>query len=50
LLERHPAIAPIIVGSAAGIDLPAEAYARGGGGLMLWEPVRRGSAGLPSDG
>ena len=38
LLGRHPSAAPIIVGSAADIDLLAEAYARGAGGLLLWEP------------
>ena len=47
LLGRHPAVAPIIVGSAADIDLLAEAYARGAGGLMLWEPD---SSGLSSTG
>jgi DNA-binding NarL/FixJ family response regulator len=38
LLGRHPSAAPIIVGSAADIELLAEAYARGAGGLLLWEP------------
>jgi DNA-binding NarL/FixJ family response regulator len=38
LLGRHPSAAPIIVGSAADIDLLAEVYARGAGGLLLWEP------------
>jgi DNA-binding NarL/FixJ family response regulator len=38
LMGRHPAAAPILVGSAADIDLLAEAYARGAGGLLLWEP------------
>jgi DNA-binding NarL/FixJ family response regulator len=38
LLGRYPSAAPIIVGSAADIDLLAEAYARGAGGLLLWEP------------
>ena len=47
LQGRHPAVAPIIVGSAADIDLLAEAYARGAGGLMLWEPD---SSGLSSTG
>jgi DNA-binding NarL/FixJ family response regulator len=39
LQGRHPAVAPIIVGSVADIGLLAEAYARGPGGLMLWEPA-----------
>ncbi len=39
LLARHPTAAPIIVGSAADIELLAEAYARGAGGLLLWEPA-----------
>jgi DNA-binding NarL/FixJ family response regulator len=38
LLGRHPSAAPIIVGSADDIELLAEAYARGAGGLLLWEP------------
>jgi len=38
LLTRHPTAAPIIVGSAADIQLLAAAYIRGAAGLLLWEP------------
>jgi CheY-like chemotaxis protein len=38
LLGRHSSAAPIIVGSAADIGLLADAFARGAGGLLLWEP------------
>jgi DNA-binding NtrC family response regulator len=41
LLERHPAAAPIVFGSITDIDLLAAAFARGVGGLLLWEPGKR---------
>jgi CheY-like chemotaxis protein len=33
---------PIVIGSLADIDLLAAAYARGAGGLVLWEPRSAG--------
>jgi DNA-binding NarL/FixJ family response regulator len=50
LQGRHPAVAPIIVGSVVDIDLLTQAYARGAGGLMLWEPGQSDASGLPSAG
>jgi CheY-like chemotaxis protein len=41
LLGRYPSATPIVVGSAADIVLVADAYARGAGGLLLWEPASR---------
>jgi DNA-binding NarL/FixJ family response regulator len=38
LLAAHPDAAPIVIGSMADLDLLAGAYARGTGGLLLWEP------------
>jgi DNA-binding NarL/FixJ family response regulator len=38
LLATYPDAAPIVIGSLADIDLLAAAYARGAGGLLLWEP------------
>jgi FixJ family two-component response regulator len=40
LLEMHPTAAPILFGSLADIDLLSATYARGCGGLMIWEPKR----------
>ncbi len=42
LLATHPDAAPIVIGSLADIDLLAAAYARGAGGLVLWEPRSAG--------
>ena len=50
LLGRHPTVLPIIVGSVVDIDLLTQAYARGAGVLMLWEPGQSGASGLPSAG
>ncbi len=38
LLAAHPDAAPIVIGSMTDLDLLAGAYARGAGGLLLWEP------------
>ncbi len=38
LLAAHPDAAPIVIGSMIDLDLLAGAYARGAGGLLLWEP------------
>jgi hypothetical protein len=38
LLAAHPDAAPIVIGSITDLDLLAGAYARGAGGLLLWEP------------
>ena len=38
LLETHPDAAPFLFGSMNDIDLLADAYCRGAGGLLLWEP------------
>ena len=38
LLAAHPDAAPIVIGSVTDLDLLAAAYARGAGGLLLWEP------------
>ena len=50
LLGRHPSAAPIIVGSAADIDLLAEAYARGAGGLLLLGAIATGLPGTTLSG
>ena len=39
LLATHPDAAPIVIGSINDIDLLTGAYARGAGGLLLWEPA-----------
>jgi len=37
LLGTHPTASPILFGSISDIDLLAGVYARGAGGLLLWE-------------
>jgi hypothetical protein len=37
LLENHPKSQPVVYGSRRDIELLARAYARGAGGLLLWE-------------